>query len=65
MLKLRGHFLWCSMSEFKFTAKEVTLWTDHWVPSSPHQENLPWVCLFRPLSANNHFWLNYWPELEI
>ncbi len=45
---------------------EVFFWTNENVqPSSPHQELIPWVGWLRGITANNHYWLNYWPELEI
>lgn len=38
------------VANFKLTKKEITLWTDHWVPPSPHQEYIPYMNLFRPLA---------------
>ncbi|MFA5041026.1 MAG: hypothetical protein WC464_05285 [Bdellovibrionales bacterium] len=42
--------------------KVITLWSEHWVPSEPHQELMPWVGWFRPVSARNWLWEWAWPE---
>lgn len=38
---------------FKMSKKEVTLWTDHWVPPSPHQEYIPYMNVLRPISRTH------------
>jgi hypothetical protein len=46
------------------TNKAMLLWADHWVPSEPHEELIPWVAWFRPISARNYVWEYTWPEEE-
>jgi hypothetical protein len=43
-------------------AKVITLWSEHWIPSEPHQELIPWVGWFRPVSSRNWLWECTWPE---
>jgi hypothetical protein len=45
-------------------AKAMFLWTEHWIPSEPHEELIPWVAWFRPISARNYVWEYTWPEEE-
>jgi|GEM_PF-2862496 hypothetical protein len=45
-------------------AKAALLWTEHWIPSEPHQELIPWVAWFRPIQARNYVWEYTWPEEE-
>ncbi len=45
-------------------AKAMLLWTEHWIPSEPHEELIPWVAWFRPIAARNYVWEYTWPEEE-
>lgn len=49
---------------FEKAAKIITMWTEHWTPSEPHQELIPWVGWFRPVAARNWLWEYAWPEEE-
>ncbi|MDR3424228.1 MAG: hypothetical protein P4M13_03995 [Alphaproteobacteria bacterium] len=62
--------LWRKASQSKLlatlreAAAAMLMWVEHWVPSEPHQELIPWVGLLRPVSARNWLWLYSWPEEE-
>ena len=40
------------------------LWTEHWVPSSPHQELIPWCAWFREIAARRPAWEVLYPDEE-
>jgi hypothetical protein len=53
-----------AMRQLYSMAKAMLLWREHWIPSEPHEELIPWVAWFRPISARNYVWLYTWPEEE-
>ena len=42
----------------------MTLLTEHWVPSSPHQELIPWCGWLRAVASRRISWLIAYPEEE-
>lgn len=48
----------------QFSHEVVELWTEHWVPSSPHQELIPWCAWFREIGARRPMWEFLYPDEE-
>lgn len=53
------------MELFKLCGREVTrLWTEHLVPSSPHQELIIWLGVLRAPSARRPEFMALYPDEE-
>ena len=59
-----GEIILSAIAQMYGAAKAAMMWTEHWIPSEPHQELIPWVAWFRPISARNYVWEYTWPEEE-
>lgn len=59
-----GEKIMAAVARMYGMAKAMLLWTEHWIPSEPHEELIPWVAWFRPISARNYVWEYTWPEEE-
>ncbi|MFA4995012.1 MAG: hypothetical protein WC521_06895 [Bdellovibrionales bacterium] len=60
----RGTMALAAIVEMYGMAKASLMWSEHWIPSEPHQELIPWVGLFRTVAARNPLWVYTWPEEE-
>ena len=48
----------------KYSQDARKLWQEHWVPSSPHQELIPWCGWLRAIAARRITWMIAYPEEE-
>ncbi len=52
------------LARLRDAAAAMLLWRDHYLPSEPHQELIPWVAWFRQVQARHPEWEVAWPEEE-
>ena len=52
------------VARLRDAASAMLLWREHYLPSEPHQELIPWVAWFRQVQARHPEWEVAWPEEE-
>lgn len=59
-----GFSLGFSMNQLlKAYSKHLLLWREHWTgPPEPHEENIPYMQLFRPLGQTQWHMVNAWGD---